>query len=149
MANELDETTGPVNPAGRDVNVIDRQIRVEIGAGTRIFEYSIWGLGLLAAFGIALASRVQPVMVVVITLVGLVPGLVFQLMKTNALAYLRKLQQKIQADASQIDNFLEQRVIIISNAFKLLIVTHTASIFFCGHHLVTAHAHFASTHIFA
>lgn len=120
MANELDETVGPVNPAGRDVNVIDKQIRVEIGTGTRIFEYSIWVVGVLAAFGIALASRAHPVMVVLITLAGLVPGLIFQLMKTNALAYLRKLQQKIQADASQIDNYLEQRVIILENLADLI-----------------------------
>lgn len=120
MANELDETAGPVNPAGRDVNVIEKQIKVEIGAGTRIFELSIWVVGVLVAFGVGLASGAEPVGVALITLVGLVPGLIFQLMKTNALAYLRKLQQKIQADASQIDNYLEQRVIILQNLADLL-----------------------------
>lgn len=31
MANSLDEVTGPVNDAGRDVHVIDKQLPVEVG----------------------------------------------------------------------------------------------------------------------
>ena len=31
MANELDELSGPVNTAGRDVNVIEKQIPVTVG----------------------------------------------------------------------------------------------------------------------
>jgi LemA protein len=120
VGNELDETVGPVNPGGRDVNVIDKQLKVEIGAGTRIFELSLWVVGVLAALGVALAVKAEPVVVVLITLAGLIPGLIFQLMKTNALAYLRKLQQKIQADASQIDNYLEQRVVILRNLADLV-----------------------------
>ena len=38
MANELDEVTGPINREGRDVNVINKQIPVEVGVGSRIFE---------------------------------------------------------------------------------------------------------------
>lgn len=120
MANELDEMQGPVNTAGRDVYVIEKQIPVQIGTGTRIFELSIWVVGVLVALGIGLVSGAEPVGVALITLLGLVPGLVFQYMKTMALAYLRKLQQKIQADASQIDNFLEQRVVILENLADLL-----------------------------
>jgi LemA protein len=41
-------------------------------------------------------------------------------MKTNALDYLRKLQQRIQANASQIDNYLEQRVVILQNLAALI-----------------------------
>jgi len=95
MANELDEITGSVNSEGRDVNVIDRQIKVEVGTGSKIFEVALWVLGIL-------------------------PGLIFLFMKINALAYLRKLQQRIQADASQIDNYLEQRVIILQNVVGLV-----------------------------
>ena len=32
MANELDEMTGPVNQEGRDVNVIEKQIRLKSGS---------------------------------------------------------------------------------------------------------------------
>ena len=38
MANDLDEMTGPVNEAGRDVNVIEKQIPVKVGAGSLVFE---------------------------------------------------------------------------------------------------------------
>lgn len=95
MANELDELTGPVNEQGRDVNVIEKQIPVKVGVGSTIFEVILWVL-------------------------GIIPGIVFLFMKINARTYLRQLQQKIQHDASQIDNYLEQRVVILQNAAKLL-----------------------------
>ena len=51
---------------------------------------------------------------------GILPGLIFLLVKVNAGKYLSQLQQKLQHDASQIDNYLEQRVIILQNTAKLL-----------------------------
>jgi LemA protein len=95
MANELDETSGPVNREGRDVNVIEKQIPVKVGFGSVLFEIVLW-------------------------LLGIVPGLVFLFMKVSARNYLRKLQQKLQADASQIDNYLEQRVQILQNVAGLV-----------------------------
>ena len=95
MANELDELTGPVNSNGRDVNVIERQIPVKVGIGSTIFEIVLW-------------------------LCFIIPGLIFLFMKISARNYFRKLQQKLQADASQIDNFLEQRVQILQNVAPLL-----------------------------
>lgn len=94
MANELDELTGSVNEQGRDVNVIEKQIPVKVGVGSTIFEVCLWIL--------------------------IIPGLIFLFMKINARTYLRQLQQKIQHDASQIDNYLEQKVVILQNAAKLL-----------------------------
>ncbi len=41
-------------------------------------------------------------------------------MKVKAKSYFQKLQQKIQHDASQIDNYLEQRVQILKNCAKLV-----------------------------
>lgn len=95
MANELDEMTGPINEEGRDVNVIQKQIPVKTGVGSIIFEVMLFVL-------------------------GIIPGLIFLICKVNARTYLRQLQQKIQHDASQIDNYLEQRVVILQNAAKLL-----------------------------
>lgn len=95
MANELDEVSGVVNNSGRDVNVIDKQIEVHVGVGSIIFEVLLWVL-------------------------GIIPGIVFLFMKINAGNYLSKLQQKVQHDASQIDNYLEQRVVILENVAKLL-----------------------------
>lgn len=95
MANELDEKTGPVNGAGRDIHVIEKQIPVRVGFGSMLFEIILWCLGIL-------------------------PGLIFLFMKIGAKNYFQKLQQKIQADASTIDNYLEQRVQILKNLAKLV-----------------------------
>ena len=96
MANELDELDESlVNDNGRDIHVIEKQIPVKIGVGSLIFEIILWVL-------------------------GIIPGLIFLGMKIKAKNYLRALQQKIQHNASQIDNYLEQRVVILTNAASLL-----------------------------
>lgn len=120
MGNELDEVTGPINRAGRDINVIEKQIPVTIGAGSLIFEIALWvAVPAIALAGVAL-GLVPLQDGLIVAALGALPGLIFLFMKINALAYLRKLQQKIQADASQIDNYLEQRVIILNNVVGLL-----------------------------
>lgn len=95
MANELDEMTGNVNTEGRDINVIEKQIPVRVGAGSLIFEILLW-------------------------LCGILPGVIFLFMKIGAKNYFQQLQQKIQADASTIDNYLEQRVQILQNVAPLV-----------------------------
>ena len=95
MANELDELTGPVNEKGQDINVIAKQIPVKVGVGSTIFQVILWVL-------------------------GIIPGLIFLCMKIKAGNYLSRLQQKIQHNASQIDNYLEQRVVILENAAALV-----------------------------
>ena len=95
MANELDEVTGPVRDEGRDTRVIDKQIPVRVGWGSTLFEVCLW-------------------------LCGILPGLIFLFMKISARNYLQRLQQKIQQDASQIDNYLEQRVQILQNVAPLV-----------------------------
>ena len=95
MANELDEMTGPVNEAGRDINVIEKQIPVKVGVGSTIFQILLWVL-------------------------GIIPGVIFLFVKISAGKYLSQLQQKVQQAASQVDNYLEQRVIILQNAAKLV-----------------------------
>lgn len=120
MANELDEVTGPTNPDGRDVNVIAKQIPVQIGHGSLIFEIALWLVGPIIGF-LCLAIGVLPkTESLVFAAAGALPGLIFLFIKINALAYLRKLQQKMQADASQIDNYLEQRVQILNNVVGLV-----------------------------
>lgn len=95
MANELDEMTGPVNGAGRDVGVIEKQIKVTVGFGSTLFEILLWVCGIL-------------------------PGIIFLFKKIGAKNYFQKLQQKLQADASTIDNYLEQRVQILQNVAALV-----------------------------
>jgi LemA protein len=120
MANELDELTGPTSDAGRDINVITKQIRVEVGFGSRLFEVALWTVGTIPGILLLVTGSLPLLEGIGITALGVLPGLIFLFMKVNALAYLRKLQQKIQADASQIDNYLEQRVIILQNVVGLL-----------------------------
>jgi LemA protein len=120
VGNELDETTGPINAEGRDVNVLEKQLAVETDFGTKVFEFSLWILGFPVAYFGGLAYTGDSSQALMFLPLGLLPGIVFWVMKTNALAYLRKLQQKVQADASQIDNYLEQRVIILQNLSGLL-----------------------------
>lgn len=95
MANELDEKTGPVNTQGRDINVIDKQLEVKTGAGTIAF-------------------------IVCLFVLGIIPGLIWLAVKAKRQSYLDGLQQKIQHDASQIDNYLVQKGDILKNASDLL-----------------------------
>ena len=69
MANELDEVTGPVNGAGRDINVIEKQLPVRVGWGSTLFEIVLWCL-------------------------FIVPGLIFLFMKIGAKNYFQQLQQE-------------------------------------------------------
>ena len=96
MANELDEVTAVPRDEGRDVNVIDKQIPITVGAGTKFFNIIIW------------------------LLPPIIGGVIWVAAKIKAGKYLSQLQQKIQHDASQIDNYLEQRVVILQNAAKIL-----------------------------
>lgn len=95
MANELDELNAPEMEQGRDANVIAKQIPIKVGWGSTFFEVMLW-------------------------ILGIIPGLIFLFMKIKADNHLRKLQQRINTNASEIDNYLEQRVVILSNAAKLL-----------------------------
>ena len=95
MANELNELTDYVNEDGRDVNVIEKQIPVKVGWGSTLFEVLLW-------------------------VCGIIPGLIFLFMKIKAQKYFDQLQQKIQHNASQIDNYLEQRVQVLQNVVGLV-----------------------------
>ena len=120
MGNEIDEVTGSTDPNGRDINVISKQIRVEVGNESTIFEIALWVVGTIPGI-IILTTDAMPVLQGVgVLAAGFLPGVIFQFMKISALAYLRRLQQKVQADASQIDNYLEQRVIILNNVVGLV-----------------------------
>lgn len=94
MANGLDELNDEVS-TGRDINVINKRIPVTVGTGSKVFEIMLW-------------------------VCGIIPGLIFMFMKIKASTYLRQLEQKLQHDASQVDNYMEQRVVILQNVAKLL-----------------------------
>ena len=95
MANQLDELNPEVREEGLDTHVIAKKLPAEVGAGSKVFEIALWVCGIL-------------------------PGLIFLFMKINAQKHFDQLQQKIQRNASQIDNYLEQRVMVLQNCARLL-----------------------------
>lgn len=124
MANLLDEVTGPVNDEGRDIHVIDRQLPVRVGFGSTLFEIALWiVIPILVIIGVLLMGSTleNPLLVAVIgCIVGILPGVIFIFMKISARNYFQQLEQRIQAEASNIDNFLEQRVQILQNVVGIV-----------------------------
>lgn len=96
MANELDELTGPFMEEGNDVKVIAKRLPVTVGTGSKIFDVIWWFL--------------PPI----------IGGIIWSIVKVKAKNYLKQLQQKLQHDASQIDNYLEQRVQVLKNCARLV-----------------------------
>lgn len=95
MANELDEMNYTPMDEGREVNVIAKQISPKVGVGSKIFEVMLWVL-------------------------LIIPGVVFLIMKKNADNKLKRIEQQINKQASTIDNYLEQRVIVLQNCAQLV-----------------------------
>ena len=96
MANQLDElSTEDIREEGLDTHVISKKIAATVGKGSLVFEILLWVL-------------------------GIIPGIVFLFLKIKAENYFQQLQQRIQHNASQIDNYLEQRVVVLQNCARLL-----------------------------
>jgi LemA protein len=95
MANQLDELNPEIREEGLDTNVIVKKLPAEVGTGSKIFEILLW-------------------------VCGIIPGIIFLFMKISAQKHFDQLQQKIQRNASQIDNYLEQRVVVLQNCARLL-----------------------------
>ena len=96
MANQLDELSVEYDrPQGLDTKVIAKKLPVKVGVGSVIFEIALWVLGIL-------------------------PGLIFLFKKVSAKNHFQQLEQKIQHNASQIDNYLEQRVLVLQNCARLV-----------------------------
>ncbi|MBP5287170.1 MAG: LemA family protein [Elusimicrobiales bacterium] len=132
MANELDEMSATTNPAGHDIHVIEKQLPVRTGFGSVLFEILLWTGGpaltilFINVFNVDYAnmemfSSVSPkITLFFFLLVSMSPGIIFIFKKISAANYFRQLQQKLQADASNIDNYLEQRVRILENVAALV-----------------------------
>lgn len=122
MANPLDEVTGPYNDEGRDARVIDKQLPVTVGFGSTLFEIAIWIVGFIPGAVITFAAKPdwEPWIIVLIWCAGILPGLIYLLMKVQAKNYFMQLQQRIQASASTIGNYQEQRFEILKNVAGLV-----------------------------
>lgn len=111
MLNELDEE---IREEGRDINVIAKQIKVETDTSIQILIWALYlvGLGLI---GFGIIQKIYYLIPVGI----LIPAFVYTNLKKQE-SYFSQLEQRIQQSASQIDNYLEQRVIVLQNTAKLL-----------------------------
>lgn len=114
MANMLDELDDQIREEGREVNVIAKQIKVEKDSSIQILIWALYLIGLgLIAFGII--KKIYYVIPIGI----IIPAFVYSSLKKQE-AYFNQLEQRIQQSASQIDNYLEQRVIVLQNTAKLV-----------------------------
>lgn len=122
MANPLDELTDPINEAGREVRVIEKQLPVEIGVGSAIFEVIIYISGFLIAAVIQFLVVPQWVAIgyVLLWIGAFLPMGIYAIMKIQAKNYFMQLLQRIQASASTIGNYQEQRFEILKNVAGLL-----------------------------
>ncbi len=119
MANQLDELGTDIREEGLDTNVIAKKISVTVGQGSKIFELLLWILPVVVCGIIGVVAGAW-VGLLIGAVIGVIPGLVFTYMKVQAKNYFQQLEQKIQHNASQIDNYLEQRVTILQNCARLL-----------------------------
>ena len=124
MANQLDEMTGPVNENGRDVHVIERQLPVKVGFGSFLFEVALWVtipiLVLLYVYVVNPEVENARMIAIIGCAAGILPGVIFIFMKISARNYFQQLEQKIQAEASNIDNFIEQLLAVLQNVSGLV-----------------------------
>ena len=124
MANLLDETTGPVNNDGRNVHVIDLQLPVTTGWGSVLFEIALWAAIPLLTLLFLLVAGNSVGNTLIVRLIrkigGMLPGLIFVFMKISAHNYFQQLEQRIQAEASNIANYPEQRVQTLQNVAGIM-----------------------------
>ncbi|MBR7145961.1 MAG: LemA family protein [Lentisphaeria bacterium] len=121
MVKQIDRRNGPVASEGNDVNVIMVENYAEIGVGSTIFEICIFAVGFVPALLMTLgAIAVTSNVMIVFWLLGIVPGGIYWMMKMQARNFFNQLDQKIQEKASEIDNYMEQRVVILDNVARLV-----------------------------
>lgn len=93
---QLDETDETLeNQTGRDVHVIDKKVPVTLSGTDKFVNVGVWFLFIIG-------------------------GVVYTFKKQKARTYFKQLEQKIQKAASEIDNYMEQRVLILQNAAQLV-----------------------------
>lgn len=114
MGNNLNELEDEVRQQGRDVNVIAKSITVSKDISLNLLVLGVYILGLLL---IGLGIYWDNISIIPIGIILI--GYMFVSIKKKE-SYFLQLEQKIQQSASQIDNYLEQRVVVLENTAKLV-----------------------------
>lgn len=113
MANLLDEMNPQTMDQGRDVNVIAKQIPVTVTPSEQMIPTIISGAGILLAV-IGVIAKQWGMLIFL-----LLPLYVFKKMASTS-SYFSGLEQKINAFASEIDNYMEQKVIVLTDTANLV-----------------------------
>lgn len=115
MANHLNEMdSSQIRTEGRNINVINKQLPVEKDTSTQLL---IWFLYLVSIAIILIGIIIPQYLIIPIGVI--IPIIIFTSLKKTE-SYFFQLEQRLQQSASQIDNYLEQRVIVLQNTAKLV-----------------------------
>ena len=114
MANQLDEMNPEIMTEGRDVHVIAKVIPVETSGFEKLIPTILMAIGVI---GIVLGIVIDKYLISAIGAVVLIyPWWRLKQISSE----FNMMEQRIQNAASEIDNYMEQRVVILSNAAKLV-----------------------------
>lgn len=114
MANQLDEMNAKIMEEGREVHVIAKVIPVKAGGTEKMIPYVIMAIGVIVILAGFLNENY--IMAGVGVLVAVFPWWRLQQISSE----FNMMEQRIQTAASEIDNFMEQRVRILMNVSKLV-----------------------------
>lgn len=107
MANQLDELNAPVMEQGRDVNVIAKVIPVEATGTEKALPYLIMLVGIIVTiYGLVNDKYIVDAVGIIIFIF---PWWQMQQISSE----FNMMEQRIQTAASEIDNYMEQRVVIL------------------------------------
>lgn len=123
MANQLDEMNPVLLKEGKDVNVIAKQLPVTVGSEGIVYQFCVCATGLVPlTIGIILfkSGEQNAFAGILCCACSLLPALGLYFARQRVESYFNGLEQRIQAAASRLDNYLEQRVVILKNAAKIL-----------------------------
>lgn len=114
MANQLDEMNPQIMEEGRDVHVIAKVVPVTTTATERMIPTVLMLVGaVLMAGGLFYENYIAAG---IGALIAVFPW--WQMQKISS--SFNMMEQRIQTAASEIDNYMEQRVVILENVAKLV-----------------------------
>ncbi len=109
MANQLDEMNPEIMSEGRDVHVIAKVIPVETSGFEKLLPTILMAVGVIGiVFGIVIDKYL-------VSIIGAIV-LIYPWWRLKQISSeFNMMEQRIQNAASEIDNYMEQRVVILQN----------------------------------
>ena len=121
----LDHSANEVNKKGNEVYVAQQEVEVTPDKSANFLEYGLWGAGIALVIYIFATKPSDAGLIATIfkALCALIPAGWFFWQKKQTESYFAAHQQKIQAAASEIDNYTANRAKILIDIYEL---THGA-----------------------